>query len=186
MSALNATKRDLAEFVSVLGSDTKAAVKEASDNFNKILGPPEDSASAMGVEEDTKKKNGGAVVDVQAPYDRCQAELFSIQNSTDTYLQDPPNGRLVHLYVVTTLDLYVLLDTGNGDFERWKSTFAIQSYQTDISNLLVSCSLVRGKHSQLVPAKVSYETFWMRYFYKTHQLEKVCLEYRLDYYYTIL
>lgn len=61
------------------------------------------------------------------------------------------------------------------DFEKWRSTFDIQSYQGDISNLLVSCSVVRAKHSQLVPAKVSYETFWMRYFYKTHLLEKVCI-----------
>ena len=39
--------------------------------------------------------------------------------------------------------------------------------------MLVSCSHVRTKHSQLVPAKVSYEAFWMRYFYRMHRLEKV-------------
>ena len=68
----------------------------------------------------------------------------------------------------------VIYDTGEqSDFDEWKSAFDIQSYQGDISNLLVSCSHVRTKHSQLVPAKVSYETFWSRYFYRIEQLQKV-------------
>ena len=37
MSALNATKRDLAEFVTVLGTDTKKAVSGASANIKGIL-----------------------------------------------------------------------------------------------------------------------------------------------------
>lgn len=59
------------------------------------------------------------------------------------------------------------------DYEEWKSHFDIKSYQNDISSLLVSCSHVRTMHSQLVPAKVSYEAFWMRYFYRMQQLQKV-------------
>lgn len=91
VSALNATKRDLVEFVSVLGSDTKAAVKGASDNINKIL---IQSPSTSADEDDTNSSNkneGVPVVEVQAsaPYDRCRAELFAIQNNTETYLQDP-------------------------------------------------------------------------------------------------
>lgn len=94
MSALNATKRDLAEFVSVLGSDAKAAVKGASDNINKILEP---SSSAEGEEERNNSKNEPPlpVVEVHTaatPYDRCQAELFAVQSSSETYLQDPPQG----------------------------------------------------------------------------------------------
>lgn len=92
VSALNATKRDLAEFVSVLGSDTKAAVKEASDNINKIL---VQTNSAEGEEERNNQKNGvPPVVEVHTatPYDRCQAELFAVQSSSDTYLQNPSQG----------------------------------------------------------------------------------------------
>lgn len=62
---------------------------------------------------------------------------------------------------------------GEKEFEEWKSSFNIESYQNDISSLLVSCSHVRTIHSQLVPAKVSYEAFWMRYFYRIRQLQKV-------------
>lgn len=161
MSALNATKRDLAEFVSVLGSDTKAVVQGASENINKILVQPSSSsssASESGEQDRNNQKNGGGqpVSEVRAaatPYDRCQAELYAVQNSSETYLQDPSQGE-------------------ENDYEGWKSTFDIKTYQNDISSLLVSCSHVRTMHSQLVPAKVSYEAFWTRYFYRMQLLKK--------------
>ncbi len=58
-------------------------------------------------------------------------------------------------------------------FAEWGSGFSVQTYQADISSLLVSCPHIRTLHSQLVPAQVSYETFWMRYFYKVQLLEEV-------------
>ena len=93
MSALNATKRDLAEFVSVVGTDAKAVVKEASENINKILV----SSSSPSSEEDGQDnhKNDVVIVEVptpETPYDRCQAELFAVQSSSETYLQDPTQG----------------------------------------------------------------------------------------------
>ena len=60
-------------------------------------------------------------------------------------------------------------------FEAWKSGFDIKNFQSDISDLLVSCHQVRSNHSQFVPARVSYETFWMRYFYKVRRLQKVSI-----------
>lgn len=98
MSALNATKRDLAEFVSVLGTDTKAAVKGASDNINKILV----QSPSQGEEERNNQKNGApppvVVAHTATPYDRCQAELFAVQSSSETYLQDPQQGVRIILY----------------------------------------------------------------------------------------
>lgn len=93
MSALNATKRDLAEFVSVVGADAKAAVKGASENINKIL-VSSPSQSGESEESDDSLKNCTVVVDPppETPYDRCKAELFTVQNSSETYLQDPSQG----------------------------------------------------------------------------------------------
>lgn len=94
MSALNATKRDLAEFVSVLGTDTKAAVQGAGENINKILVQSPQSSTQEG-EERKNHKNGvpSVVVDHAAtPYDRCQAELLAVQRNSETYLQDPSQG----------------------------------------------------------------------------------------------
>lgn len=93
MTALNATKRDLAEFVTVLSSDTKAAVSGASANINKILGQPDSNGQGDGSNEGSPslhgQKKGNTVEAPSAPYDRCQAQLFAVQNSKDTYLVDP-------------------------------------------------------------------------------------------------
>lgn len=75
--------------MSVLGSDTKAVVEGASANFNKIIKQPLEDASTKEGSTNGKKDSVGHVVEPQAPYDRCQAELFALQTSTDTYLQDP-------------------------------------------------------------------------------------------------
>lgn len=97
MTALNATKRDLAEFVTVLSSDTKAAVSEASTNIKEILGNPVSSTGQTGGSEgspSTTQKKGSAVEAPSAPYDRCQAQLFAVQNSKETYLVDPEGNKL--------------------------------------------------------------------------------------------
>ena len=60
-------------------------------------------------------------------------------------------------------------------FDEWKSKFDVQACQSDISTILVCCSHVRTLHSQLVPAQVSYEAFWTRYFYKIQQLQRVSI-----------
>ena len=88
ISALSVTKRDLGEFVSVLGSDTKAVVEGASANLNKIIKQQSDDDGDEGV-SDGKKKSLTDMVEPHAPYNRCQAELFTLQSSSDTYLQDP-------------------------------------------------------------------------------------------------
>ena len=59
------------------------------------------------------------------------------------------------------------------EFEKWAGQFVVQSRQSEISQLLVNCPHVRTLHSQLVPAKVSYESFWQRYFFKLNLLQQV-------------
>ena len=99
MTALNATKRDLAEFVTVLSSDTKAAVSGASANINKILGQPDDLSNQTDGNEGSPtlkgQKKGNKVEAPSAPYDRCQAQLFAVQNSKDTYLVDPEGINII-------------------------------------------------------------------------------------------
>ena len=79
-------------------------------------------------------------------------------------------------------------------FCRWKETFNIQEYQTEISQLLVSTPHVRALHSQLVnmelnysfvlqprlnytqvPARISYELFWQHYWFNTIRVKEVRL-----------
>lgn len=155
MSALNATKRDLAEFVTVLGTDTKKAVSGASANIKGILQQPDSSGKSTSSSEQSSSRAASSSIakEIPAPpYDRCQSQLFALQNSTDTYLTDP-NG-------------------GEKAFLEWKSGFDVQARQPEISNLLVSCSHIRSLHAKLVPSQVSYESFWQRYFYKVQLLQQ--------------
>ncbi len=87
MNALSATKRDLAEFVSVIGSDTKAAVEGASANINKIISSSDDLEGETNKSKEDRMDT--RVVQSEAPYDRCQAQLYTLQSSLETYLQDP-------------------------------------------------------------------------------------------------
>lgn len=110
MTALNATKRDLAEFVTVLSSDTKAAVSGASTNIKEILGHPESkqSDSSEGSPSITQKK-GNTVEAPSAPYDRCQAQLFAIQNNKDTYLVDPEGNSIKWTCVGYIVQLLIII-----------------------------------------------------------------------------
>ena len=93
MTALTATKRDLAEFVTVLSSDTKSAVTGASTNIKEILGQSKSSEQGAGGsgggEGSATTTQKSSVEAPSAPYDRCQAQIFAVQNSKETYLVDP-------------------------------------------------------------------------------------------------
>lgn len=91
VSALNATKRDIAEFVSVIGNDTKAAVSGASQNIKGII----EGKESTNTSSSTTKAAPRTIEPPSAPYDRSQAQLFAVQNSTDTYLKEP-KGMHVH------------------------------------------------------------------------------------------
>ena len=94
VSALNATKRDLAEFVNVLGKDTKVAVSGASQNVKSII---EGNEPAKNGSPTTRSKVSPPTMEPpSAPYDRSQAQLFAVQNSADTYLQEPKSKSLIY------------------------------------------------------------------------------------------
>ena len=74
------------------------------------------------------------------------------------------------MILLLCLCLCVCIDDG---FSDWCGTFDVQAHQAAISSLLVSCSNVRSLHARLVPGQVSYEAFWMRYFYKVELMQQV-------------
>lgn len=111
INALSATKRDLAEFVSVIGTDTKAVVEGASANINKIITQTESSSDSLETSDsETKKDSVARVVQPEAPYDRCQAELFSLQCSAETYLQDPSDKGTSVISALKGKSMYAHID----------------------------------------------------------------------------
>ena len=63
----------------------------------------------------------------------------------------------------------------NPEFKEWKEKFILEQYTDRISELLADNSEVRGRHSTLVPSKVSNIDFWQRYFFLQHLTEQVSI-----------
>lgn len=81
---------------------------------------------------------------------RADAQARSLRYNTATYLSEP-SDRAVY-----------------ADFLR---EFNLDARVNEVTTLLSTDTELRRIHSQLVPRKVPYNTFWARYFFALHQLE---------------
>ncbi|KAL5478219.1 hypothetical protein EMCRGX_G025118 [Ephydatia muelleri] len=149
--AINATRRDLAEFVSVLQNDTASAISSVGTNLKGLVHPPIEQANPS-VSSTSRSMHDAVPQTSGVGYDRVAARLYAIQNDPATYLNVSAGEEPT--------------------FCRWKETFDIQDHQTEISQLLVSAPHVRALHSQLVPARISYELFWQHYWYHTSRVKQ--------------
>lgn len=58
---------------------------------------------------------------------------------------------------------------------KWAESFDVQEHTKEISDLLISKHHLQQLHTELVPAIVSYNDFWGRYFYQLHCINEVCV-----------
>lgn len=66
---------------------------------------------------------------------------------------------------------YCDVPSNSGLFQRFCSTFSVSSRSEEISDALNSNGFMKELFSRIVPAIVSEETFWQRYFFKVYELE---------------
>lgn len=102
-----------------------------------------------------ENKRPGRVV-VSPPgnvHERFQAELKQMQADEATYLSD-------------------LTPASAAEFDEWAKSFNADEVKSTISELLIDNSAMRLIYSQLVPAQMSNNQFWSRYFFKFNQLEE--------------
>lgn len=149
--AINATRRDLAEFVSVLQNDTASAISSVGTNLKGLVQPVAEQ-SKPSIDTVPRTMHDSAPQISSTGYDRISAKLCLMQNDPTTYLTVPIGEELA--------------------FSKWRETFDIQEHQTEISQLLVSAPHVRALHSQLVPARVSYDLFWRHYWFNTTRVKQ--------------
>ncbi|GAB1600183.1 BSD domain-containing protein 1-like isoform X1 [Argonauta hians] len=166
-SAFEFVKRDLAEFTTVIQSDTSKAVSmtrstisenlkaenavvaksKVQESFNHFL---HGISKALEVVESPESPSGTESAKT-AVYDRAQARLHAIQVDPGTYCNPPASG---------------------DKFANWLKTFELENEKGSISELLVSNASIRALYTNLVPTTVSHTEFWHRYFYKIHQLQQ--------------
>ncbi|XP_045865713.1 BSD domain-containing protein 1 isoform X3 [Meles meles] len=84
--------------------------------------------------------------------EKLAARLYSLQSDPATYCNEPDGP----------LEL----------FDAWLSQFCLEEKKGEISELLVGSPSIRALYTKMVPAAVSHSEFWLRYFYKVHQLEQ--------------
>lgn len=71
----------------------------------------------------------------------------------------------------TSQSLY-LTDAADEDFDKFKSEFDLEGKTNDITELLKKHPSLQNLMSLIVPTKVTYEEFWIRYYYMHNQILK--------------
>jgi hypothetical protein len=163
MNALEIIKSDLAEFKTTMANDTSSLLMEG----NSLLGGAVSflksaDESSEDANDDTNKNNivgsfsstrttiGTGSSTIQ---ERYKQELVALQSNQSTFLDEPSAS-------------------SKPDFAQWLSEFDAESHKTSISELLIENSSMRLLYAQLVPAQLSNDQFWSRYFYKVTQLDQ--------------
>ncbi|XP_019403373.1 PREDICTED: BSD domain-containing protein 1 isoform X1 [Crocodylus porosus] len=173
--ALEFMKRDLAEFTQVVQHDTACTIAATASVVKEKLAKTEGSSGAtekvrkglsdfLGVISDTFAPSPDKTIDCDVitlmatptgttePYDSTKARLYSLQSDPATYCNEPDGPPEL--------------------FEAWFLQFNLEEKKGEISELLVSSPSIRALYTKMVPAAVSHSEFWLRYFYKVHQLEQ--------------
>lgn len=169
--ALEIMQKDLSEFTSVMTNDTNELLAKApsvsvpkpvqslmsglsyvltdgqDDESNKIVSNEDENSNKKEDQKSKKKGNENTISNVR---ERFRCDLKELESNQETYL-------------IESSDESVLLDQFNKNQDKYKS---------EISSLMIEKDSIRLVYSQLVPAQISNETFWSRYFFRVSQLEK--------------
>jgi len=87
-----------------------------------------------------------------------EALIYELQNDPLTYLIDP-------LYDPDSSTERIK------EYKQFTQKFDLFSYHTEIDKILDEVEEVKVHHSTIVPARLTEEIFWQRYFFKLKELE---------------
>jgi hypothetical protein len=152
-------KNDLAEFTNVMSTDANNLFNQASSQvmeksssillFNSSSTPDTEKSSTNNNNNNKQNQMKSTTSNIQVRYNE---ELKQIQTNEDVYLNQ--------------------LIESNEDYIQWLASFNLENFKSVISDLLIENSSMRLLYSQLVPAQISNEQFWSRYFYRINQLDE--------------
>jgi hypothetical protein len=80
---------------------------------------------------------------------RLDAQLHVIHCSLDSFLKDPKSR----------------------EWEKWRESFDAEKRTEEIARDLENYEQLRSAMEKLVPEKVEYKDFWMRYYFLRHVVE---------------
>lgn len=152
MSTLEIVKSDFSEFTTTMTADTTNLIQSATAQFVESS----NTATFLLDSFDNKVKletsnRGFALTSASAIQDRYENELKALQLSEATYLSDAAPAH---------------------EFAKWQQSFEPDANKAAISDLLIENSSMRLIYSKLVPAQISNDQFWCRYFFKANVFEE--------------
>ncbi len=151
LETLEIVKHDFTEFKTVMTEDTTNLINQATAQFVEST----NTASYLLDTFDNKVKleTNNRHLASSTVQERYENELKAIQLSEATYLFAGENNDA-------------------SEYAAWQQGFDSDANKAVISQLLIDNSSMRLIYSRLVPAQISNETFWCRYFYRIGQFEE--------------
>lgn len=148
MSTLEIIKTDFSEFTTIMTNDTTELLNKASAQLIE----KRNTASYLLDSFDNKLKieTNNILKTSTNAQERYENELRSIQLDENIYLHD----------------------SDSEDFIKWKENFNLDIFKSTMSELLIENSSMRIIYSKLVPARLSNEQFWCRYFFRINIFEE--------------
>ncbi|KAJ3339188.1 BSD domain-containing protein 1 [Entophlyctis luteolus] len=96
-------------------------------------------------------------------FDRKTATIISLRHSESTYLEDPAN--------IHSSSPFAKLEQAKR-YVVFKDAFEISLYSTEIARLFDDDIEMRGILTKLVPSSLTYDEFWLRYFFQISEVER--------------
>ena len=159
MSAIETMKKDFNEFTETMKHDMNELSHQLQAGEKPFLECVTTIATLSRSSSNTNSSNrqeSNQHVLIQAPrsvFDRLQIEIEKLQNSQETFLNDP-------------------CDSHTEEFKKFNETFNPDSQKGAISDLLIGNEKMRAIYTQLVPSIITNELFWSRYFFKVQLAEQ--------------
>ncbi|KAG1658021.1 hypothetical protein FOA52_010262 [Chlamydomonas sp. UWO 241] len=160
-ASLDAVGETLSQFSSTLLQGTREFVHQVRDGLGDDL-----SAGGAAAPQGGSGGRGGRSAATTPPlpqtahgtgaaqalkYSRMESEVAAMQRDSVTFLGEPDAA---------------------DDFDAWRATFSLLRLRTEADQLLSSSAFVSELHARVVPAVVSDDLFWARYFYRLSKLQQ--------------
>lgn len=143
--SLESVGQAIEDFGSSVWRGTAEILAQGKDAVLRADDPEDSAASASSLPryENTSISGG--------KYSRFEAQVSAMQHDSSTYCDEPDDAE---------------------DYKAWQSTFNLEEKKQDIDSTLDDNTFFQELFGRFVPGVVTYETFWMRYFYRLHKLHQ--------------
>eukprot|EP00116_Pleurobrachia_bachei_P001379 sb/3461641/ len=161
--------------LSAVGSSLWNKAKETGSNVYEFTSN-DMSEVATSLKQDVLGPSASALKHKLQPY----AQTTMLGNVSEYLAPEPQNVQYLSRFgedrlaaIQTSPETYTQ-HTADAHFNEWSEGFVLESHTHEIGEILVVNDALRQTHSTLVPAHLSYGTFWRVYYYRTHlfNLEK--------------